>query len=37
MAERKEKLLEGFWIFIDCGLIIDESVEIQLNIASTVA
>lgn len=37
MVERKEKLLEGFWIFIVCCLIMDESVEIQINIASRVA
>lgn len=37
MVGRKEKLSEGFWIFIVCCLIMDESVEIQLNIASTVA
>lgn len=37
MLGKKAKLLEGFWIFVLCCLIMDESVEIHLNIASTVA
>lgn len=37
MVWRKEKLLQGFWIFIGCCLIMDESVELQFNIATTAA
>lgn len=37
MVGRKEKLLRGFWIFIGCCLIMDESVELQPNIATTAA
>lgn len=34
---KKETLLQGFWIFVVFCLIMDESVEIWLNIASTAA